>query len=547
LANPGKFLYPAPLTTLSAAALRQKLSASPAGGRRAQLYVHLPFCETICTFCPIHKYQLGPSSPVNDYIDALKTELRALSRLPLIEQLSFESIYFGGGTPSVTSDRHLHEIAEVIRSSFRVAAPQATFEGHVRTLTRDKIRVVRSLGFNRLSTGIQTFDTDLRRALNLTPTRNEIRGCLDAARDEGVEDFNIDLMFNLPGQTSAVWLRDLQEAVSLEPSGIDVYETVIAHPTALHAQVNRGELRRERDPWQLTENYLLAEQILGDSGYRQKNLFVWNREGFENKLVDCQADLRDNALHIIGAGLTAYSLIDGESFINEAGLGTYIDRVRENGHGIKWHHKCTPREERERFMILSLEEFRFDRRRFAARFGEEMDHEFAAQFRSFTRRGLIRPDASGYRLTHLGRAWAATMAIEFYGEPALRNILGARVRRSYFGGMTSEEEFELPLFAAYHPRQMLRGWRDFRIVVEYVRYLVRQNRRWPREMATLLAAAAKRYGLPAVGWWSAAFLKCVGPSARRVAGRWTQLVRCRLMPRNRSTAPADARAEHVQQ
>src|ERR1700687_336653 len=127
LANPGKFLYPAPLTDLTAADFRQKLSLNLRGSRRAQLYVHLPFCETICTFCPIHKYQLGPTSPVDQYIDALKAELRALSNLPVIRQLRFESIYFGGGTPSVTSDRHLAEIMEVIDEEFSLDSPQATF------------------------------------------------------------------------------------------------------------------------------------------------------------------------------------------------------------------------------------------------------------------------------------------------------------------------------------------------------------------------------------------------------------------------------------
>src|SRR6266568_5525957 len=111
LANPGKHLYPPPLTPITPAEFHRKLSTEPCpnGEKRAQLYLHLPFCETICAFCPIHKYQLTDASPVHEYIQALKTELRALSSAPLIQQLRFESIYFGGGTPSVISDHHLAE------------------------------------------------------------------------------------------------------------------------------------------------------------------------------------------------------------------------------------------------------------------------------------------------------------------------------------------------------------------------------------------------------------------------------------------------------
>ncbi|MBI3449346.1 MAG: radical SAM protein, partial [Acidobacteria bacterium] len=409
-----------------------------------------------------------------------------------------------------TTDRHLQQIMELIHEVFPLAAPQTTFEGHIGTLTRDKMRFVRSLGFNRLSAGVQTFDPELRRVLNLTPTLDEIRGCLDAARDEGLDDFNLDMMFNLPGQTSAIWKRDLLQAVALRPSGLDVYETVMAHSTALHRQVMRGELRRERDPRVLAFNYLLAESILGESGYQQKNLFVWNREGFENKLLDSQSDLRDHSVHIVGAGLTAYSVIDGQAFINEAGLKAYIGRVRGTGHGIKWSHQCTPREERERFMIASLEEFRFNRRRFAECFGEDMDQLFATQLRSFSSRRLIEPEPGGYRLTPLGRAWASTMSIEFYGEPALREILGARLRHNYFGGMTTEEEFDLPLFAAYHPRQVLSGWNDFSIVLDFVGLLERQNPTWRRSMVAMLLGAVGRYGLPAIAWWCQTLLRQLG-------------------------------------
>src|SRR5262249_23465507 len=134
LPNPGKHLYPPPLTDISVEQFRELLGEDPRASARAQLYVHLPFCESICTFCPIHKEQLTLSTPVAGYVEALKIELQALSRLRLVRQLRFDSVYFGGGSPSVIPDRYLAELIELIRQAFTLDAPQLTFEGHVRSL-----------------------------------------------------------------------------------------------------------------------------------------------------------------------------------------------------------------------------------------------------------------------------------------------------------------------------------------------------------------------------------------------------------------------------
>jgi coproporphyrinogen III oxidase-like Fe-S oxidoreductase len=518
LPNPGKHLYPPPLTELSAAQFRHLLAGPPARGTRAQLYLHLPFCESICTFCPIHKYQLTSSTPVGEYVEALKLELRTLSKLPLVQQLRFDNVYLGGGTPSVIPDRDLGELMDVVYDSFALESPQITFEGHVKSLTREKIRFVRSLGFNRMSTGVQTFDARLRRMLNLTPTEDDIRRCVENARERGFADFNIDLMFNLPGQDLATWEDDLRKAVSLDPAGIDVYETVIASRTSLYERVKSGEVEVAIDPERQIASYRLAEDFLAAQGYRQKNLFVWDRPGFENRLVGLQGELRDCALHILGTGLSAYSLIDGRPFMNEARRSAYVARVHETGHGVKTYHECSEREEMERFMIMSLEEFRLDRDRFAAIFARSMDDVFGPQLDSFTTRGLVEAESSGYRLTPLGRAWASTMAVEFYGGPVFEEILRAVIEKRFFGGITREQEYELPVFAAFHPELLLKDWWNLRLIVSYLRFLHASDRRWLSGIARMFAGARSRYGWPAWPWFASRTLRrIVGTRRPRLA------------------------------
>jgi coproporphyrinogen III oxidase-like Fe-S oxidoreductase len=493
LPNMGKHLYPLPINPLSTGQFAKLLCNVPSEGTRAQLYLHLPFCQSICTFCLIQKYQLTLRSPVATYVTALKKELIAYTQLPYVQNLRFNNIYFGGGTPSMLEDRYLAEIFELIQRLFTLEDPQITFEGNIQSLTTEKIRFIHRLGFNRLSAGVQTFDLDLRQRLNLIPTEDDIRRCLNTAREEGFDDFNLDLMFNLPGQTTAIWERDLLKATELYPSGLDIYETVLAQRTRLYGQVKHGELALTRDPVQLARNYTLAEEILASSGYQQKNLYVWNRRQFENRLMDSQDQIRDQELDIIGAGISSYSFINGIPFFNEAGLSTYIQRVCHQGHAAVSFYRPTPRQMMRRFMIVSLQTFVFDRARFAAAFHEDMDVTFSQEFTSFTQRGLIVPSHDGYRLTPLGRAWASTMAIEFYDTQYLQDVMRGRLEKRIAVGMTREEEYDHILFTFFHPEIILKGPIDLGLLLKYIRLLKRSDPGWLRELVRSLLERSWNY------------------------------------------------------
>ena len=352
---------------------------------------------------------------------------------------------------------------------------------------------------------MQTFDPALRHALNLTPTEREIRNCIAMANDEGLDDFNLDLMYNLPNQTLSIWERDLKTAISLNPTGMDIYETVVDESTPMFRQIKRDQLTIQRDPRRLADSYIAAEQILSAAGYRQKNLFVWDRPGFSNRLVGYQGELRDSYLHIVGAGLSAYSLINGIAYINEPRKSEYIRNVRESGFGIRTFHRCSQREKMQRFMIMSLEEFGFERNRFALAFAEDMEVVFAQELASFHHRKLIEETDQGYRLTLKGRSWATTMAVEFFDPPVVEEILRARIANEFIGGMTDEDKFGLPIFGLFHPALLLKNWHNFRLLHQYLHSLRRNERRWLVKFLRLAFKALRAYGLPECKWYLTAF------------------------------------------
>ena len=403
LGSLGKHLYPPTLEDVSLPEFINLLSTSPSFAATAKLYVHLPFCERLCTFCHLHKYRLTAHTDMSSYIDAVITELINISRLPLIRQLPFTSIYFGGGTPSVTPDEELARIIDTILEHFTLENPQITFEGHVSSLTRSKIRLARKLGFNRLSAGVQTFDPRLRRALNLAASEKQIRTCVSNARAEGFDDFNLDLMFNIPGQTLSIWERDLRKTVDLHPSGIDIYETVVANNTKLRRQVMTGELSIELDADSLGRSYDVAQETLGELGYRQTTFSTWDQAGYINKLIGESGRLKNGSQHMVGVGLGAYSIVDGQPFTNETKIRDYIRRIREQGFGAKYTYRCGIQEKMERYMIVSLHDLAFDCSEFRSLFGREMGQVFSSQLDFFKRCNLVEESAVGYKLSESGR------------------------------------------------------------------------------------------------------------------------------------------------
>jgi oxygen-independent coproporphyrinogen-3 oxidase len=460
-----------------------------------QLYVHLPFCETICTFCPIHKQRLPSEVAVQVYIDAVCRELDALSRTPFVRSLEFTSVYFGGGTPSLLPDQHLGVLIGLIRDRFTLIHPQITFEGHVRSLTRQKLRFARALGFNRLSTGIQTFDASLRRALNLTPSRAEINTCIATAREEGFNDINIDLMYNLPGQTPDIWECDLRSAVALAPTGIDAYEAVIAASTPLYKQVHDGTLRLETRPRVLARNYELAEQLLAASGYVQRNLFAWDRPGFENIILGHSQRLKEGTSQIVGAGMSAYSHVNGMSFMNRVDRPSYVRQVHAEALGVGTASDASPQLAKERFAIMSLHDLYLDNAAYGNQFGSTLEGDFPRQLSSFQSRGLVQREERGFALTPLGRAWATTMGIEFYGPAIIAKLLRLRIEGRLSIPMTYEEEYLLPVFSLFHPDLTLRDGAASALSRELVSFHRRRNRQWLGRTARLAVEAALGYGL----------------------------------------------------
>jgi len=202
------------------AGLRMRRSRRP-----LSLYIHIPFCDTICYYCGCNKIVTKDHGKAATYLGYLKQELDMQGRL-FDGMGQIEQLHFGGGTPTYLSDRQMGDLMEHLRANFDFAPDQQgeySIEIDPRTVSAERVHSLRAQGFNRISLGVQDFDPEVQQAVNRIQPEAETRAVMDAARDAGFRSISIDLIYGLPKQSMASMERTLQQVIAADPDRIALY------------------------------------------------------------------------------------------------------------------------------------------------------------------------------------------------------------------------------------------------------------------------------------------------------------------------------------
>ena len=290
------------------------------------LYVHIPFCRFKCFYCDFNTYA-GIEKLIPDYVAALTTEIRrwseALNRADIRPET--ETIFFGGGTPSLLSAAQVEDI-------LRAFAPKLDFRDDIEismevnpeSVTRDFVRDVMSLGVNRFSMGAQSFDASELQMLGRLHDAGGTERALNALRAGGADNVNLDLMYGLPRQTLKTWESSLKNALKLAPEHLSLYALTVEESTPFHGWVESGRLPSP-DPDLAADMYEIAEQRMAEAGLEQYEISNWARPGRE-----CQHNLRYwFNVPFLGFGPGAHSHMFGARFSVMRQPRAYIDRMAE--------------------------------------------------------------------------------------------------------------------------------------------------------------------------------------------------------------------------
>ncbi|MDR1913246.1 MAG: radical SAM family heme chaperone HemW, partial [Clostridiales bacterium] len=284
------------------------------------VYIHIPFCLKKCLYCDFPSFA-GQDSTFEAYKNVLIKEISASAELSASSNLTIDTIFFGGGTPTILPPKWIEEILRAIYK-FKIASnAEITIEANPCTINLESLGILKSIGINRLSVGMQAGQDHLLSALGRLHDKKIFLLSYEAALKAGFDNINLDLIFSLPNQTTTDWEETLEFAALLKPTHISAYSLIIEEGTDFYRQFKSGRLilpdeETDRKMYEQTENILLSH------GYEQYEISNYSKPGYECK-HNIKYWARDNTL---GFGLSSHSFYNETRWRNTINLREYMSQ-----------------------------------------------------------------------------------------------------------------------------------------------------------------------------------------------------------------------------
>jgi oxygen-independent coproporphyrinogen-3 oxidase len=372
------------------------------------LYVHIPFCSAICNYCNFNR-GLFDADLKTQYVAALLHEIRRRA-----DGDNADTIFFGGGTPSLLEPHEIGAIIETCRSSFALARDaEVTLEANPETITAEKLAGFREAGVNRLSFGVQSFRDDELQRLSRLHSASRAREAYAMARTAGFDNVSLDLMMWLPGQSVADWLASVQGLIGLGPDHASLYLLEIYPNAPLRDAMARGRwvVAAEDDA---AEMYLQAMEALDRAGYEQYEISNVARPGRESR--HNVKYWRDGEWFGFGCG--AHSTRKGVREKNVASTSEYISIVAAGGPLAVERHPLTEQARLEEALFMGLRLTRgIDLAAVESRYETDVWRQYGSELQPFVDQGLLIYDGAHLSLTRSGMLLANEVMAVFINSP----------------------------------------------------------------------------------------------------------------------------------
>ncbi len=348
----------------------------------AGVYLHIPFCKSRCSYCDFATDVYTNSDAVKRYVRALRAEVSAWRPVESGTQ-NADTIYFGGGTPSLLSVEQVGQILTAVRRKFDVAADaEVTMEMNPATVTPETLAGYRSLGVNRASFGVQTFNECHLKLLARGHSADDARNTFKLLRNAGFDNTSFDLIIGLPGQTLEDWENNLDHALAMEPEHLSLYLLEIHEGTPLAVQLKSG--RRPMPDEQLAaEMYELMQKRVDASLFVQYEISNFAKPGYESKHNSKYWRLEP----VYGFGVSAHSFDGRQRYANDRDTARYSAAI-EGGSTAEVFREDILAESEFIFLGLrlsagiALSEYR-------DRFGEDLEEKYRNELSELLAAGFL--------------------------------------------------------------------------------------------------------------------------------------------------------------
>ena len=316
---------PAPVDGALPETARAVVGSAPFG-----VYIHVPFCARRCGYCDFNPYtaaELGGGGSQAAYADVAAQEIDVARKVLGDVELPVQTVFFGGGTPTVLPAADLVRLLQRVADRFGLSeGVEVTTEANPESVDRAALDRLREGGFTRISFGMQSASDQVLHLLDRQHTPGRVQQAVDDARAAGFQHINVDLIYGTPGETDADWQHSLDAAIATGADHVSAYSLIVEDGTSLAARIRRGELPMPDDDV-AADRYLMAEQTLSAAGFEWYEVSNWAREP--------AARSRHNLLYWTdadwwGIGPGAHSHVRGVRWWNVKHPTAYADRLRES-------------------------------------------------------------------------------------------------------------------------------------------------------------------------------------------------------------------------
>jgi oxygen-independent coproporphyrinogen-3 oxidase len=371
------------------------------------LYVHVPFCAQKCSYCAFFS-EASSGELINRYVSALIRELELVA-----SDLKPETIFFGGGTPSILSLRQWEQILRAMERLNLLDATEWTVECNPATVSLDKAKLLRSFGVNRISMGVQSLDEALLDRLGRIHSREMVFKSFDILRKAGFDNLNLDLMFAIPGQTQDIWRCTLAEALAMGSEHLSSYEVIYEEDTPLFAQLKSGEFDVDEDLACAMYEELVSQAT--DAGFHQYEIANFARgdaRPADFPSFACRHNVnywRGGSFYGLGPSATSY--VRGVRTKNWSNTQLYCDQLEKGQRAIESREELTPLAragEIAAFGLRMVVGWPFDQ--FHQTTGRDLRKEWREEMDQLVQRGWGQMSANRFQLTSEGLRFADSAA-----------------------------------------------------------------------------------------------------------------------------------------
>ena len=372
----------------------------------AGLYIHVPFCKQACYYCDF--FFSTRQEQMTEVVRAIASEIAFQKNYLNGEPL--ETIYFGGGTPSILRRDELDEILNAIHANFSIGqSPEVTLEGNPDDLTKEKLGYLFGAGVNRLSIGVQSFDDSILKWLNRAHDNRMAKRCIEDAKDVGFRNISVDLIYAISGRTDEDWVKDIHETLHLEPQHISSYSLTIEEKTVFGKWTKQGKMKSVDDDVAAHQLGMLIDNLEREN-YEQYEVSNFSKPGFQSRH---NSNYWKNRIYL-GVGPSAHSYNGESRQYNLSNNAMYLRSIRQGK--VPFTLEVLSREDKiNEYLLTTLRtSWGADLAVLRDQFAWDILSENSDYVEELQRQGLVQIEDSVLRLTRRGRFLADKITSDLF-------------------------------------------------------------------------------------------------------------------------------------